>query len=108
MSHLQSPVGLFRLSFPSSSNLLLRHWFVDCTNISLNNHCNLFPVLGPYKLIISLIAFINIVCGLKIYLHQTMQMRFVFVLKMFQANFNRDCNRDSFQCNRNRLHCDFV
>jgi len=21
---------------------------------------------------------------------------------------NRDCNRDYFQCNRNRLHCEFV
>jgi len=29
-----------------------------------------------------------------------MQMGFVFVLKMFQDN----CNRDYFQCNRNRLH----
>jgi len=40
--------------------------------------------------------------------HQTMQMSFVFVLKMFPDKFNRDCNRDYFQCNRNRLHCDFA
>jgi len=37
-----------------------------------------------------------------------MQMCFVFVLKMFQDKCNRDCNRDYIQCNRNRLHCDFV
>ena len=33
-------------------------------------------------------------------IHQTTQMGFVFVLKMFQDN----CNRDYFQCNRNLLH----
>jgi len=29
---------------------------------------------------------------------------------MFQDKYNRDCNRDHFQCNRNRnrLHCDCV
>jgi len=59
-------------------------------------------VLDPYRLEISFIAFINIVCCLKIYLHQTMHMGFVFVLKMFQDECNRDCNRDYFQCNRNR------
>jgi len=37
-----------------------------------------------------------------------MQMEFVFILKMFQDKCNRDCNRDYFQYNRNRLHCDFV
>jgi len=39
-----------------------------------------------------------------------MQIGFVFILKMFQNKCNRDCNRDYFQCNRNRnrLHCDFV
>jgi len=36
-----------------------------------------------------------------------MQMGFVFILKMFQDKCNRDCSRDYFQCNRNRLHCDF-
>jgi len=67
-------------------------------------------VLDPYKLVISFIAFINIVWCLKIYLHQTMHMGFVFVLKMFQDECNRDCNGDYFQCNRNRnrLDCDFV
>jgi len=60
----------------------------------------------PYCLVISFIAFVNIVCSLKIYLHQTMQMGFVLVLKMFQDKRNRDCDRDYFQCNRNRLHCD--
>jgi len=33
-----------------------------------------------------------------------MQMGFVFVLKMFQDK----CNRDYFQSNRYRLHCDFL
>jgi len=37
MDHLQSLVCLFQVSFPSCSNLYLRHWFVGCTNISLNN-----------------------------------------------------------------------
>jgi len=37
-----------------------------------------------------------------------MQMGFVFDLKMFQDKCHRDCNRDYFWCNRNRLHCDFV
>jgi len=37
-----------------------------------------------------------------------MQMGFVFFLSMFQEKCNRDCNRDYFQCNGNRLHCDFV
>ena len=41
-------------------------------------------------------------------IHPTIQIGFVFVLKMFQDKCNRDCNRDYFQCNRNRLHCDFV
>jgi len=37
-----------------------------------------------------------------------MQMGFVVVPKMFQDNCNCDCNRDYFQCNRNRLQCDFA
>jgi len=53
-------------------------------------------VLYRYKLVISFIAFINIVSCLKIYLHQTMHMGFVFVLKTFQDKCNRDCNRDRF------------
>jgi len=66
-------------------------------------------VFDPYRLVISFIALmIHIVCCLKIYLHQTMQMGFVFVLKMFQGKCNRDCNCDYFQRNRNRLHCDFL
>jgi len=65
-------------------------------------------MLDPYRLVISFIAFINIVCCLKRYLHQTMKMGFVFVLKMFQDKGNQDCNHDYFQCNRNRLDCDFV
>jgi len=60
-------------------------------------------VLDPFRLVISFIAFTNIVCCLKIYLHQTMQIGFVFV-QMFQDK----CNRDYIQSNRNRLHCDFV
>jgi len=28
----------------------------------------------------------------------------VFFLRMFQDKGNHDCNRDYFQCNRNRLH----
>jgi len=43
-----------------------------------------------------------------IILHQTMQMGFVFILKMFQDKCNCDYNCDSFQCYRNQLHCDFV
>jgi len=53
-------------------------------------------MLDPYRLVISFIAFINIICCLKRYLHQTMQTGFVFVLKMFQDICNRDCNRDYF------------
>jgi len=64
-------------------------------------------MLDPYRLVISFIALIHIACCLKIYLYQTMQMGFVFSLKMFQGKCNRDCNRDCFQCNRDRLHCDF-
>ena len=41
-------------------------------------------------------------------LHQTVQIRFVFVLKMFQDKCNRDFNRGYLQCNRNRLYWDFV
>jgi len=37
-----------------------------------------------------------------------MQMGFVFVLKMFQDKCNHECNRDYFQSNRYRLHCDFL
>jgi len=59
-------------------------------------------VLDPYRLVISFIAFINCVRCLKIYLHQTMQMGFVFVLKMFQDRCNHDYKCDYFQCNRNR------
>jgi len=33
-----------------------------------------------------------------------MQKGFVIVLKMFQDKCNRDCNRDYFQCNRNRFN----
>jgi len=101
VGHLQSPVGLFQLRAQTSSyatdllNARTSHWTIIV---------NFFPVLDPYKLAISLIAFINIVCCLKKYIHQNMQMRFVFVLKMFQDKCNRDCNRDYFQCNRNRLH----
>jgi len=65
-------------------------------------------VLNPYRLVISFVALIHIVRCLKIFLHQTMQMFFVFVLKLFQNKCNRDCNCDYFQCNRNRLHRGFV
>jgi len=37
-----------------------------------------------------------------------MQMGFIFVLKVFQDQCNRDCNCDYFQCNRNQLHYDFA
>jgi len=37
-----------------------------------------------------------------------MQIGIVFVPKMFQDKYNRDCNRDYFKCDRNRLLCDFV
>jgi len=62
-------------------------------------------VLDRYILGILFIALIHIV---KTYLHQTVQIVFLFVLKMFQDKCNRDCNCDYFQCNLNRLHCDFV
>jgi len=66
-------------------------------------------VLDPYRLIISFIALFHMVCCLKTYLHKTTQMSFVFFLRMFQDQYNRDCDRDYLQCNRNnRLHCDFV
>jgi len=67
-------------------------------------------VLDPYRSVILFIALIHIVCCLKICLHKTMQMCFVFFLWIFQDKWNRDCNRDYLQCNRNRdrLHCDFV
>jgi len=67
-----------------------------------------FPVLDPYRVAILFIALIHIVYCMKIYLHQTMQMGFIFVLKMFQDKCNRDRYRDCFQCNRNRLHCYIV
>jgi len=53
-----------------------------------------FPVLDLYRLVISFIAFIHILCCLKIYLHQTIQMGFVFLLKMFEDKCNHDCIRD--------------
>jgi len=31
-----------------------------------------------------------------LYLHQTMQVRFVFILKMFQDKCNHDCNCDYY------------
>ena len=72
---LQRTVGLFQLSFPPMSQTSqLRHWFVDCKNISANNQCHFhFAVFNPCKLVISFITFIHIVCCLKIHLHQTMQ-----------------------------------
>jgi len=59
-------------------------------------------VLDPYRLAISFIALIHTVCCLKTYLHKTMQMGFVFCLRMFQDKCNRDCNRDYLH--RNQLH----
>jgi len=37
----------------------------------------------------SFVALIHIVCYQKIYLHKTMQMGFVFFVKVFQDNSNR-------------------
>jgi len=65
-------------------------------------------VLDPYRLVSSFIALIHIVCCLKICLYKTMPMGIVFFLRMSQDKSNGDCNRDYLQCNRNRLHCDFV
>jgi len=65
-------------------------------------------VLDPYRLEISFIALIHMVCCLKIYLQKTVQMGFVFFLRMLQDKCKRDCNRDYLQCNRDRWHCDFV
>jgi len=44
-------------------------------------------VLDPYRLVSSFIALIHIVCCLKTYLHETMQMGFVFFLRMLQLWF---------------------
>jgi len=55
-----------------------------------------------YSLVICNIVYCitHIIYCLKIYLHQTMRMDFVFFLTMFQDKRNRDyC-----QCNPNRLH----
>jgi len=43
----QRTMGIFQPSFPPGSNLHLHHWFVDCTNISVNNQCvfTFFPYL---------------------------------------------------------------
>jgi len=76
----------------------------------LHNHLSqqrflFFPVHNPCRLVISFIVFIRIVYCLKLYVNVTCtQMGFVFFLRMFQDKCNRDCNRDYFQCNRNRLH----
>jgi len=51
-------------------------------------------VLDPYRLVILFIAFIHIVCCLKIYFHQTIQMGFVFFLRIFQDKCNHDYNGD--------------
>ena len=67
-----------------------------------------FLVLDPDRLIILLIALIHIVCCLKIDLHKTTQMGFVFFLRMFHEKCNHDCNHDYLQCNRNQLYCGFV
>jgi len=63
-------------------------------------------VLDPYRLVLLFLALIRVVCCLKIYLHKTMQMGFVFFLRMFQDKCNRDFNYYYFQCNHNWLHCD--
>ena len=64
--------------------------WLHCTNISVTNVFFRLLVVDPYRLVISFIALIHIVCCLKIWLHQTMPMGFVFVLKMFQDKCNRD------------------
>jgi len=66
-----------------------------------------FPVLDPYRLVISFIALIHIVCCLKMYFHQRSNhvKEYCFLLEVFQDKCNRDCSRDYFQCCRIRLHC---
>jgi len=68
----------------------------------------LFQVLDPQQIVISFIAFIDMARCLKIYLHQTRQIGFIFILKMFHDKCNCNCNCDYFQCNQNKLHCGFV
>jgi len=76
-------------------------------------------VLDPYTLAILLIALIHIVCCLKNYFNKTLQMGFVYFLRLFQDKFNRDCNYfqslrfclfiiENVASNHNRLHmyCD--
>jgi len=48
--------------------LAIRHWFVDCIKVSVNNQFVFFffPVLNPCRLVISFIVLIHIVCCLKI------------------------------------------
>jgi len=63
-------------------------------------------VLDPYRLVIAFIALIHIVLSKSVIASND----FVFVLKMIQDKCSRSCNRDYFQCNRerNRSHCAFL
>ena len=70
-----------------------------------------FPVRNPYRLVILFVAFIHIVCCLSIHLYQTMHIDMFFSEDVKRDKCNRDCNRDYYQCYRNRLHlwfCLFV
>ena len=42
-----------------------------------------FPVLNPYRLVISFIALIHIACCVKLHFHQAIQMGFVFHIHGF-------------------------
>ena len=120
---LQRPVGFFQLS--------LSPWFKQplVTPLVCWLHAHLskqsiwfffFLVLDPYKLVISFTAFIHIICCLKIYLHDTMQIFFLwgcFKTNVIAIVIVHDCivtlfirNRiiEHVASNRNRLHwqCD--
>jgi len=63
-----------------------------------------FLVLNPYRLVISFIAFIRIECYLNIC---SRLLTSNHADGSFWGCLDK-CNRDYFQCNHNRLHCDFV
>jgi len=76
----QWSVGSFQLSFAPWLKLLLMQLCLLSaqTSQSTINVIFLRSDLNPYRLEISFIAFVHIVCCLKLYLPETTQMDFVF------------------------------
>ena len=62
-----------------------------------------FQVLNPYRLLISFVAFIRIVCCLNIYSTYITSNHANGYFWGCLDKCNRDCNRDYFQRNRNRF-----